>query len=352
MTVETAAESLRARVPWQVGQKLLASMGLPRGQGWAKTVKRLSEDDPSIAAQADEINQALIDHYLSGEKLARMYELEGSELHALHDSVINAEIPSSIFSEHYPALVPKGELPSVLGTPTLVAVHQNDDGVAAIFASVRVLVVREELDRSTLPDGVAAVLEDFDELVGLRHVKWQAMDVLWVPRHGNLIDLRVDFPAGMHQTTGDVALEQLKDAVTRATGFVVSAAPKNLFPLIDRIYKADGEGLIVELAFGTSTASLKHERMRRKKNCLRQEVYHVGGKNALASEIEIHRLSVVWKRALGDERYSYPELTLNANSRSAGAVVPLLTSATIRDCMGREDYEFVRGKLIEYASSE
>lgn len=352
MSVENAAESLRARMPWQVGQKLLATMGLPRGQGWAKTVKRLSEKDPLVAQQESALQGALIEHYLSGEKLVRLFEVPADEMQVLRESLTAAEIVPSAFSQHYPDLAPKAELPPGLGKPVLVAVHAAEGGIAAIFASVRALVVREELDKSDLPQGMADALEDFDELVGVRHIKWQAMDVIWVPSEGNLIDLRVDSPIGMHQATGEVALDQLKDAMVRATGFVISVPAKNLFPLIDRIYNADAEGLVVELAFGTSTASLKHERMRRRKTCLRQEAYHVGGKTALESEIEIHRLSVIWKRPLGDERYSYPELTLNATARSAGAAVPLLTSAIVRDCIGREDFDHVRSKILEYLAKD
>jgi hypothetical protein len=52
--------------------------------------------------------------------------------------------------------------------------------------------------------------------------------------------------------------------------------PVNLFPLIDTLYRSN-EGRVVELGFGTTTASLKHERMRRTQTCLRKETYHKGG---------------------------------------------------------------------------
>jgi hypothetical protein len=120
--------------------------------------------------------------------------------------------------------------------------------------------------------------------------------------------------------------------------------------LINQIYKSATEGQVVELAFGTTTASLKHERMRRRAMCLRKEAYHIGGKAALAAPIEPYRLSVVWKLPLANG-FSTPELGLYSSSFAAGSRNPTLTDAVIRKCMGANDFAHVESRIEHFLST-
>lgn len=88
--------------------------------------------------------------------------------------------------------------------------------------------------------------------------------------------------------------------------------------------------------------------MRRQSLDLRAEAYHKGGKLALAAGIDPHHLSVVWSRLIDEERKSAPELTLHTSVRSADGQAPVLFHAVIRNCIGVEDYEFVRERMMLY----
>ena len=45
MDMEGIARSMRARMPWPVGQRVLRENGVARGHGWEKTIARLSSKD-------------------------------------------------------------------------------------------------------------------------------------------------------------------------------------------------------------------------------------------------------------------------------------------------------------------
>ncbi|WGD29405.1 hypothetical protein AncyloWKF20_16750 [Ancylobacter sp. WKF20] len=334
-------------MPWNVGQKILSFLELPRGQGWDKTVEKIIAEGENLDEYRNRVLEYLIKHYQCGEKMLRLHSVDRAIGEQIASAIRDAVIPPSSFLEHYPALVPSDQLNGLSTTPTLVNVTVGDGGTVATFASVRVLSVREELEREDFPEEAADALSRFDELVGIRHVKWQAMDVVKISPDFTEIDVRVDAPLGMPSTAGDVVHALIRKELALMTVGDLLPQPMNLFPLIDRIYKAEGEGIVVELAFGTTTASLKHEKMRRRRTCLRQEAYHRGGKRALASDIEIHRLSVLWPLPLG-RALSRPELTLSASARSAGATHPILTNAMIRNCADDTEFEHVRSRMLHF----
>lgn len=350
MPLQAEALSMRARMPWNVGQKVLSSLGLPRGKGWEHTVTRLSQDNPIFPEKQDELRSALIEHYQCGEKLSRFYRLPLGAMATLRETLRAAQPGASDFAPAWPLMVNEGELQSAPTAPTLLAVVETEDGITGIYASVRVLTVRTEVDASEFPDEIASALTGYDELIGVRHIRWQAMDIIHVPSQGDIIDVRVDFPVGMLQSTGDYCHSILMGQIRSIVG-PTAMAPVNLFPLIESMYSVSTEGLVVELAFGTTTASLKNEKMRRRRTCLRQEAYHVGGKQALASPIDIHRLSVVWELPMGGERLARPELTLAAPARSAGSAAPRLETAIIRNCTGVRDYDHVRARMMSYLTA-
>ena len=89
--------------------------------------------------------------------------------------------------------------------------------------------------------------------------------------------------------------------------------------------------------------------MRRRANCLRDEAYHKGGKQALGAPIEPYRLSIVWKRKM-KEVESKPELNLHGSSLLAGAHGAVLSDAVIRKCMGSDDFLFVESRIEHYLS--
>ena len=114
------------------------------------------------------------------------------------------------------------------------------------------------------------------------------------------------------------------------------------------MYEDENEGTVVELSFKTSTASIKNEKMRRTRLCLRDELYHKGGKDALGTKIEPFKVSIRWSF-----QHDQPELTLAGTSRgqqaaNGQATGQLVTGAVIKNCLGSVDYEHVKARLVHH----
>ncbi|WP_441230062.1 hypothetical protein AB7828_10095 [Tardiphaga sp. 215_C5_N2_1] len=345
MDMADIARSMSARMPWPVGSRILNVEDLPRGHGWEKTVAGLSDQSVDFSGKIDAAAAALVEHYLCGEKLVRFYEIDAGSNPAIAQALEVATIPDGQFKDSYPAYLSEDELASASNDPTLVAIEKTESGTGLVFASARVIVKREPLDDADLPE---TLVDQYEEIYGVRQIRYQAMDIIWVPSHGKYVDVRVDYPKDMQRDTGGAAQTILQAKFHEIVGSGFLGTPINLFPLINKIYRAPKEGSIVELAFGTTTASIKHEKMRRKALCLRDETYHKGGKAALGTPIEPYRLSVVWKRPISAKRFSTPELSLNSSAMVSASVQPTMIDAVVRNCMGYDDFDFVKSRMEHY----
>lgn len=352
MSLTEIAQSMKARMPWEVGQKVLELHNAPRSMGWDRTLEKLSDDAGDLGEAEADLREALREHLLCGEKLCRFYELTVGRMEELRAALRQAPISDGPFADAYPLLLTEDQIianhPSA---PHLIALEERDDGIAAVFASTRAIELRETLSVDDLEPAAAEALAGYEEVVAIRHAKSQAVDVVWVPSTGTLIDVRIDFPKGMHQDAGDFAHERMRQIVQNLLGSDFLSTPANLFGLIERMYVEPTEGTVVELAFGTSTASLKHEKMRRRSLCLRSEAYHVGGKAALSVPIEPYKLSIQWDREHGDTR-SRPEMSLNGTLRMAKSGNSELTEVAIRKCVALEDFAFIWSRIAHYLMSE
>lgn len=345
MAIADVASSLRARVPWEVAQKILEGNGIPRGMGWDRTIEKLADSNDVPGDGEGDLIEAMREHVLAGEKLTRFYSMSSDDLVALRAALNGLTISATRFSAAYPLAISDADIASSsISRPTPAAIELNDDGAALVFASIRAQEVREPVE---LSDDMGGALSAYEQVVGIRHIKRQSMDVVWIPREGNIIDVRIDFPRGMLLEQGIFAHEQIREQLSLIFGQDYLSNPVDLFPIVDQLYRSPRDGTVVELAFGTSTASLKHEKMRRSSICLRAETYHVGGSAALAAPIEPYRISVQWEREHGAVN-SRPELSLQGQFRMTHLVDAPLHEAVIRKCLDTADYNFVRSRVESY----
>ncbi|MGX9988826.1 hypothetical protein ACS4RR_006270 [Rhizobium sp. Z1P35] len=340
-------KSLRDRTPWPVARRILQQIGVERSKGWDLTLERADKAIGRFESKEDDILEALRLHAISGEKLASFYEVGAETMATIRERAAEIVPPSNPFSESYPVTLSETALKGMPAGLVLAAVERTETGTGLVFASARVVTVREPISLSSLGNEIASELDDYEEIIGVKTVSFQAFDVVWIPDKGSTMDVRVDFPEG---TLGEVALAARKlsvEAFESAIG-VALPEPTNVFALIDRMYGDGSEGIVVELGFGTTTASIKREKMRRKKLDLRNETYHKGGKAALGTPIEPFKVSIIWRRPVGPKLFSEPELSLNSNSRAAGSADPVLDRVVIRKCMGNDDFDYVRSRIAHH----
>lgn len=341
---------MEERMPWTIARRILKENEVDRSQGWERTKKVLFEGDKAAPEKTESLIADLIEHTLCGEKALRFYELTEKEMGAFRAAADAIPLPESSAKDRYPLSLNEEQLKATPLGHTLVARHQFESGLALVFSTVRVVVIREQLDSTSFPPEGEALFSQYDEIVGLKNKRMQGMDVVWIPSDGTLVEIRADYPKSVPFNSIELGIFSLKVTLGDMIGVDYLHSSLNIFPLIGKMYNNEKEGLVVELAFATTTASTKHEKMRRGSLSLRDEDYHRGGIAALDDPISPFKLSIEWERKLNNDILSKPELSLHSNAREGAAGAGLLVDAVVRNCTGMDDFEFVRSRIQGYLS--
>jgi hypothetical protein len=338
--------ALRERAPWAVGRVLIEGAGIDPGSGWdaaLQDVKVRDETDTSI--DLDRLYQGYLSHVCCGEKSLRMYELAGWDADRLR-----AELKSNFSLNRLPRPRLKTDLRRApLEGPKLVFAAHIEGTSVGVFATIRSYEERVEIDPNSLPIATRSTLPDFDELLAVRSVMYEAYGAIVVPDTANVAEVRVDAKVDetIHgiNTFHQVMYSQLHH-MSQSSAVI---SPVNLFGAIKSLYADKSEGIVSELSFATTTGSVKHEKMRSHES-LRQETFHVGGVQALATDIEPFQISVRWRhQTAGSKRVTSPELSLRGSLSMIGSPSPQLHTAAIHKTGTFDEFHFVRDKLVKHA---
>lgn len=342
MDVTQLLQALAARASWYDGRKILELADLEAGQGWERTLDRYDQLDVD-AEQAETLEDLLIEHIVAGEKMLQFYRITAAARRALLQRLRAHRVIATPMSESFPCLVDMVALePNRNDRPTPVRRVDRDDGLFFITSAIREYDERVNIPVDDLTPAARDQLEGYTQLIGIRRVRRQVFDVLWVP-HNGAICIATDFPKGAPHDFCAPSQSALRTVIRRAIGEDIELC--NLFPLIELCYESDW-GKVVELGFTTDTASVKHERMRQKRQCLREELFHVGGKQAVDGIIHPFHVSLDWQARYSVTLTGRPELTLHGTSRDLHQNVPTLYDATFRHGLNIRDLRVVKSRLL------
>ena len=344
------ADSLKHRVPWSVGHEILHTHNLPTGRGWDHTVEKLKElkgsEDTFTKSNIESAIKQYSEHVLSGEKTVRLFDVPDDKRKTLIDSIKSIPRPDNLFAQAYPFILTETELNQITQPHAHIAsIQEYETGIAVVFASKREAQFREHIQRNEFDETIAEQFPDADELIAVRTSVRQSFDIFWVPYNAEYVEVRADSPIDAPSEYATLAHNHLKGQIyANIMAGTYLDEPINLFPLIRAMYSDGNEGTVVEMAFSTQTASLKDEKMRKKRLDLRTELYHQAGAKALGNQIAPYRISVAWNR--GRKKATlHPEAQLNARFYDLQATTPKLFSTTIRKCIDSDDYNYVLSRL-------
>ncbi|QND62702.1 hypothetical protein HB777_01425 [Mesorhizobium loti] len=335
--------AISERVPWQVARRMLEVHGVSPRSGWSNTIEEVKLRESFKGLDVDGLYEAFVQHACCGEKSVRVYDL-GANADTLREK-LSAEAQLSRMPR--PSLKDKIQK-SDPTEPALICVLQKPEGLFGIFGAIREHDHQTPLKTESLPEAARAAFPGVDEIIAIRSEMFQSYAAIWMPSGSQIVEVRVDHFVNHSQQSLVDFHQQMYVKLHAMSGSKAAIAPRELFPAIKNLYDAENEGIVMELAFVTTTGSVKHERMR-SHDSLRKERYHVGGKEALATEIEPFRLGVRWSREyLGSRQYNAPELHLEGTLPMASSQSPGLTKFLVRKAAGIEDYDWVRDKLFEH----
>lgn len=343
MDVNGLLNTLYGRAYWSDARKIIAMSGLSPAKGWANTLARYSKANVDSDV-ANTLSDLLADHMVAGEKSLQFYRLKKDQKTDLLTRFDAAKILNSQLASDFPNIADLGKYKGISGSPKLVFKRETTDGHFLFFASVRPYDLKEKVDVSLLPPALQTQLSGYRDVFGIKTIDHSAIDVIWIPSNGNTVVVASDSPqdaAGNYCEGGHV---QLRAFIRSVVGD--DAKPLNLFSAIDNIYRSDW-GKVVELSFATDTGSIKNEKMRLKRQCLRVELFHVGGRTAVSENIHPFHISVDWAAANGSTFKWRPEMTLHSGVRMLHSGAPQLYSALFKHSLRIRDLRVLKSKLMK-----
>lgn len=338
--VLSIVRALQERIPWLLGRRVLELHGVPTGNGWENTFAEIGYDDALKSVDVDGLYGSYLSHVRVGEKSVRFFDIGAANASTLRDY-----FKSRVSLNGLPLPRLKSSLKGAVSTdPELLCVVPDKGAYYGIYGAILRKEERVRLDKDAFPAAASTLLQGYDEFIAIRASMVQAFGVLWMPATGSVVEVRVDYP--VHDSTQELNHfhQKMYAQLHASSGSHAVISPVYLHSAIKSLYDATGDGVVTDLAFATTTGSVKNERMR-SSLCLREETFHVGGRKALKTEIEPYKIGLHWALPIpGTKQFTYPELFLDGNLHDGTALV----SATIRKATTIAEYDWVRNKLEEH----
>jgi hypothetical protein len=322
---------------------------LKKGRGWDDTIEKLKNITVKNPEKEQELIKTLLsiyrDHLISGEKTVRFFKEDKNKMIEISSIFNTFVIKKTPFNKNYPLALSDDELKNIKTGLHLVEVIKVDEKTLFVFCSKRHVSEKTEINPSDFKE-----LEEYSEVIGIKKYDKQFFDVVVLDSVNSVIEIRLDIGNKISSDERKSGFNQIKKAFEALVSELTTKDYKlsnviNFFPAINTLYRSN-EGRVCELAFTTEGGSIKHEKMRRKNECLREEAYHQGGSKAVGGNIAAYRLAVTWEYNISPSTLTtQPELLLPGNSSMLSRADITLNDTIITNCAGTTDYDFVIKKL-------
>ncbi|MDD2815220.1 MAG: hypothetical protein PHP00_05710 [Thiotrichaceae bacterium] len=357
MSLDSILFGLR-RVPWSVLKPLLTHLNIDSGRGWDETASKLKSLVSGISDKESELAEQLFpiykEHLLAGEKTVRFFRMDSAQIRELSSGFYYYNIPVSLFKKAYPFSLEERDLREVRDGVHLVDVTEYNGRIHLVFCSKRTISERTHITRESFedPEYFQTILGKYNDVIGIQRHDRQFFDVIVLDTVNGFIELRLDIGDSISLGEREYGFQQLRKIFENLLSQLIGSnfdlgTAVNLFPAINKLYRSD-EGRVCELAFTTESGTIRHEKMRRKHECLRSDTYHKGGNQAVNGHITAYRIAVTWEYQKHSLMTTQPELLLPGNSIMLSRGPANLYDAVISHCADLMDYELVVKKLTGF----
>lgn len=351
---ERLIRNLKSRAGINVAQAILRAAKLPTARSWTELdaiITQAVEKDPAIY---EALVAALHVQLVCDMKATSYFPIAPEKKLAVKAALLELKIADTEFSKAFPLSVSVAELEADNGE--LKAIHSFSDefGVGVVFSRKRVFSVSEEYSYEKFTDSMLEQFPDHDKIIAIKNYHHQTFDIIYLNLQYSVLELRADI------TRSDSLLQTVKQQDKSSTDLrnmtqvlllarlneKVMGSPRNLFPLIKKIY-SDPSGAIKKLGFSTASGSIKTETMKGGVD-LRQEPFHLNGAKAINHEMTLYEVAIIWHRIDIDSVNSKPELYVPGTHMNSVSLEPRCDFAILKGIRSNCDTNFVLQKMASF----
>lgn len=351
---ESLIKNLKSRAGINVAQAVLRTAKLPTARSWTELeaiIVQAVNKDPAVY---DALIAALRIQLVCDMKATCYFSIEPEKKLAVKDALTSLNIEQTNFSKAFPLSVPVQELQNDDGVLKAIHTFSDEFGAGVIFSRKRVFSISEEYSHEKFTDSMLEQFPNHDKIIAIKNYYHQTFDVVYLNYEHSVLELRADI------TRSDSLLQTVKQQEKSCSDLrntiqlfllgilkaKVLGAPKNLFPLIKKIY-TDPSGAIKKLGFSTLTGSIKTETMKGGVD-LRQEPFHLNGAKAINHEMTLYEVAIIWHRIDIDNVNSKPELYVPGTHMNSVSLEPRCDFAILKGIRSNCDTNFVLKKMASF----
>ncbi|APB06677.1 hypothetical protein [Raoultella ornithinolytica] len=229
--------------------------------------------------------------------------------------------------------------------PVSIYVKDETNSIALTTTYLRPFKERSIIDPTIMSTSTQNDLQNFDEIIGVKDRYIQCFDTITFNKLSGLITFEIDMCTMLNFEELDRAATKYRRMLSilcfKNSGANILFNRVNLFPAIDKLYNSH-DGTVLKLGHATKTGSVKEEKMRKKKDDLRQEKYHAAGLAAIGGKTNNYSISKQWDGSHNNTlTVSIPgHFSLISNA------IPFINYAIIEGCSTRNDYDLLITKVI------
>lgn len=348
-------ESIKNRTSLPVFQAHCRMNNLPTSASWEKLKEKLDEEISRSPARKKEIESSLAKIYKEtlslGKRAVKLFKIDKEKSEQVFNILASLKPEQSAYLENFPQPADLDMLANLTADAYLCQTNISDEEkiVTNIFCSKRSFIEKEERKREDI--GSDAINEfgwqNYDEFIFIKRRYSQCFEYVRFNKETCILEVIVEERSGSDTSE---AFNLIQTKINSIFANVVSLDirlinPVNFFPAINAIYQCATEGIISELGFTTVTGSAKLEKMRITKKDLREEEFHLGGKDAIGGALTPFRVAVRWNVP---GQTLQEEALLPGSIRQLGSGVPHLDHVVLSRALTPEAMQDMLARIIKH----
>lgn len=303
----------------------------------------MSEND--LRTAVNNLKEMLEKYAIYNNKIVQFYTMNTTRLKAVDDHIEKqlASKNNSSLADYYPDFPTD---PKVISEDILPikSVKINDKVKAFLVGSRREYYKVFQLSKKDLTPSALSLIQDVKEVSAKGMVSELSIDVIVLDYSSSRLELRLSNAVSMSKNNTTTFQNKLIKYVQGVLGGKIGE-PYDFLSKVNDYYFADDLGRVVAFDFLTEEGVERTEKVRNRKDDLKNESYHIGGSEKVNKIFQSHSIAKVWdyKSDGADHQVS---LKVKGTLRLILKAGQTVDQVYLLDCFGESDYNYLLSKLM------
>lgn len=348
-------ESIKKRTSLPVFQAHCRMHNLPTSKSWDGLKEKINEEisrDPACKKEIESTLENIYKETLSlGKRAVKIFKIEKEKSEQVFITLSNLKPDTSPYLKNFPHPVDSSDLANLSDDAYLCETNTSakESIVTNIFCSKRVFIEKEERKREEIGNDAINKFgwQNYDEFIFIKRKHSQCFEYVRFNQETSLLEIIVEERSGSDTSEAfNLIQTKINSIFANIDSLDIRLInPVNFFPAINAIYQCATEGIIAELGFTTLTGSAKLEKMRTTKKDLREEEFHLGGKDAIRGALTPFRVAVRWNVP---GQTLQEEALLPGSIRQLGSGVPHLDHVVLSRALTTEAMQAMLARIVNH----